>query len=220
MRPQGLPPDERVRRAARILAAFRPAEDVSLPWRREPSPYRVFLAEFMLVRTRWDVVARVFEDVLARFPALRSLARASEEEIAEALAPLGLRKRAAYLKKAAVYLLEHHGGEVPADVEALKKVPGLGRYTAAAVAALAFGEDVVPADVNVFRFLSRLTGLPMGHPTKGSAALRGLLPLLRPHGGGPPTPVLLDFLRTVCRPRAPRCPECPLRELCSFGGGP
>jgi len=208
--------NRRVARAAALLARTWKPDD-SLPWRKDPSPYRIFLAEFLLIRTRWDVVARVFEDIVARFPDLHSLARASEEEIAEALAPLGLRKRVPYLKKAAIYLLERHGGQIPPDLEALKKVPGLGDYTAAAIAALAFGKDVVPADVNVFRFLSRLTGLPMEHPTKGSAALRTLLPLLSPGRDGPSAAVLLDFLRVVCRPKAPRCPQCPLRTICVFG---
>jgi len=204
-----------VSRAASVLARrWRP--DDSLPWRKHPSPYRVFLAEFLLIRTRWDVVARVFEDIHTRFPTLRALANASEEDIAEAMGPLGLRKRVPYLKKAAVYLLKHHKGEIPDTVEALKKVPGLGDYTAAAIAAMAYGKSVVPADVNVFRFLSRLTGLPMGHPTKGSAELRRLLPLLSPAHGGPSAAVLLDFLRMICRPRGPRCLECPLQEICAF----
>ena len=176
----------------------------------------MFLAEFLLVRTRWDVVARVFEEIVSRFPDLYTLANASEEEIAEALSPLGLRKRVPFLKKAAVYLLEHHRGKIPCDVDELKKVPGLGEYTAAAIAALAFKKDIVPADVNVFRFLSRLTGLPIGHPTKGSIELKALLPLLSPSRGGPTVAALLDFLRTTCRPRKPLCERCRLSEICSF----
>lgn len=218
-------PKEQVARAASLLARIWKPDD-SLPWRRNPSPYRIFLAEFLLIRTRWDVVANLFESVVERFPDLRSLVRASEEEIAEVLAPLGLRKRVPYLKKAAAYILEHHGGKIPEEIEDLKKVPGMGDYTAAAVAALAFGKDVIPADVNVFRFLSRLTGLPMEHPTKGSPQLKALLPLLSPSAGGPSAAALLDFLRTVCRPRWPRCEACLLREICAFGrseaktGGP
>lgn len=207
--------EERVARAALVLACkWKP--DSSLPWRKNLTPYRIFLAEFMLVRTRWDVVSRIFDDVIAKFPDLQSLASASEEEIAEVLAPLGLRKRVPYLKKAAVYLLEHHGGHIPDEVDALKKVPGIGEYTAAAVVAMAYGKPVVPADVNVFRFLSRLTGLPMGHPTKGSPKLKELLPLLSPSHGGPTAPVLLDFIRTICRPRNPLCKECPLYDICAF----
>ena len=207
--------ERRVRKAAALLARTWKADD-SLPWRRNPSPYRIFLAEFLLVRTRWDVVARLFEAVVAHFPDLHTLAQASEERIAEVLAPLGLRKRIPYLKKAAVYLLEHHGGNIPETIEELKRVPGLGDYTAGAIAALAFGKKIVPADVNVFRFLSRLTGIPMTHPTKGSPHLRELLLHLSPAHGGPPVTVLIDFLRTTCRPRYPRCPECPLKSFCAF----
>jgi len=169
------------------------------------------------VRTRRDAVARRFEEIFARFPDPHALARASEGEIAGVLAPLGLRRRAAYLKKAAAYVVERHGGEIPGEVGDLKKIPGVGDYTAAAVAALAFGKDAVPADVNVFRFLSRLTGLPAGHPTRGSPALKALASALSPARGGPSAAVLLDFSGRVCRPRRPRCPECPLRRLCAFG---
>lgn len=205
----------RVQRAAvRLARIWEP--DNSLPWRRNPSPYRIFLAEFLLVRTRWDMVARLYEAVVDRFPDLHTLAQASEEEIAEVLAPLGLRKRISYLRKAALYLLEHHGGRIPETLEELKRVPGLGEYTAGAIAALAFGREIVPADVNVFRFLSRLTGIEMTHPTKGSPLWGGCYRTSRLLGRAPIS-ALIDFSRIVCRPRWPNCSECPLKSFCAFG---
>lgn len=187
-----------------------------LPWRRLRTPYRVFLAEFLLVRTRSDVVARLFEDIVACYPDLASLASADESELAVALKPLGLKKRVPLLLRAARYLMEQHGGQIPEKVEDLMEVPGLGLYTAVAIAAFAYDSSNVPADVNILRFLSRLTGLLMEHPTKGSKDLRALLPLLSRDMGGPEPENLLDFSRTVCRPRRPRCSECQLTSECVY----
>lgn len=204
--------EELVIRAAQTLreeeAPYGMSEE--LPWRRLRTPYRVFLAEFLLVRTRSDVVARLFEDIVARYPDLSSLANTDENELAAALEPLGLKKRVPFLLKAARYLIEHHGGRIPERVEELLVVPGIGLYTA--VAAFAYDLSGVPADVNILRFLSRLTGLPMKHPTKGSEDLRALLPFLSSDEGGPKPENLLDFSRLICRPRRPRCNElkrCP-----------
>ena len=190
------------------------AED--LPWRSLRTPYRVFLAEFLLVRTRFDVVARLFEKIASHYPDIFSLANADEEQLATTLEPLGLRKRVPFLLRAARYIVEHYEGHIPEKVEELLKVPGLGLYTAVAVATFAYNSHEVPADVNILRFLSRLTGLSMKHPTKGSAELRDLLPLLSQSNEGPEPEKLLDFTRLICRPRHPRCEECPLKEKCVY----
>lgn len=201
--------------AARLLANLDSFE-TNLPWRQNRTTYRILLAEFLLVRTRTDVVARVFEQIVERYPDLESLATADEGRLEETLRPLGLRKRVPYLIRAAEYLLREHDGQVPEDVDELIKVPGLGMYTAVAISAFAFGSTRVPADVNILRFLSRLTGLPMEHPSKGSHDLMALLPLLSRDSGGPHSEILLDFTRIVCRPRRPRCPPCSVRHLCNY----
>lgn len=188
----------------------------NFPWRRWRTPYRIFLAEFLLVRTRTDMVAREFENIATRYPDLPSLVSASDEELLSDLAPLGMRKRVPLLLRAAKYLMEQHEGYIPEEVEELEAVPGLGPYTAAAIATFAFDSKIVPADVNILRFLSRLTGLPMTHPTKGSKELRELLPLLSPAEGGPNFEVLLDFSRLTCRPGKPKCFECPVRNHCCY----
>ena len=187
-----------------------------LPWRCPRTPYRVFLAEFLLVRTHVKAVADIFEDVVTCYPDLESLATADEDELASALKSLGLRKRVPLLQKAARYLVENHRGQIPKKIEDLAKVPGLGLYTSVAIAAFAYDSPGVPADVNVLRFLSRLTGLPMEHPTKGSKDLRALLPFLSPNVGGPAPESLLDFSRTVCRLKRPRCSECPATDECTY----
>jgi len=187
-----------------------------LPWRCQRTPYRVFLAEFLLIRTHTKAVADIFEDVVARYPDLNSLASADQSDLAAALKTLGMRKRVPLLKNAARYLVEQHDSEIPERVEDLVQVPGLGLYTAAAIAAFAYDSPEVPADVNILRFLSRLTGLPMQHPTKGSQKLRALLPFLSRDAGGPEPESLLDFSRKICRPRRPVCSDCLLTAECAY----
>ncbi len=202
-------------RAGVELAKYRSAE-AELPWRKYRTPYRIFLAEMLLVRTRTDVVARLFEQVAARYPTIYALAEASEEEMRYLLRPLGLPKRIPYLLKAARHICENYGGEIPREVKELLKVPGIGSYTAVAIAAFAYNQNVVPADVNILRFVSRLTGLEMKHATKGSPELRELLPLLSKDNVGLSPEVLLDFTRLVCKPRNPLCHKCPLRSHCKY----
>ena len=187
-----------------------------LPWRRLRTPYRVFLAEFLLVRTHTKAVADIFEAVVSMYPNLSSLAGADEEQLAAALKTLGLKKRVPLLMNAARHLVAQHDSEVPQTVEDLVRVPGLGLYTAVAIAAFAFDSPDVPADVNILRLLSRLTGLPMKHPTKGSKELWALLPLLSRDAGGPEPESLLDFSRKICRPRSPKCSECLLSAECEY----
>lgn len=206
----------RVIRAGETLATF-DFEDTSLPWREAKTPYRVFLAEFLLVRTRADVVMRLFEEIVAAYPDIQSLANTSEEHLQAVLQPLGMQKRVALLIRGARYILSHYDGQIPKNVEDLLTVPGLGRYTAAAIAAFAYDVPEVPADVNVLRFVSRLTGLPMEHPTKGSKRLVTLLPSLSKESTGLKPENLLDFTRKICRPRIPLCHQCSLRSDCNYG---
>jgi A/G-specific adenine glycosylase len=205
-------------RSGQILRGALPVEDTveKFPWRRPRTAYRVFLAEFLLVRTRADIVSRLFPELIAHYPNINSLASADESELAKALESLGLRKRVPYLIKGAQYIVEHHKGRIPKTVAELLKVPGLGAYSAVAIAAFAHKQSGVPADVNILRFLSRLTGLPMIHPTKGSKQLWELLPALSSDLGGPEPEKLLDFSRLICRPGVPRCEICPLRACCTF----
>lgn len=209
---------EKVLRAARMLRKDRTAYHGSadLPWRKLRTPYRVFLAEFLLVRTRADVVGKLFDSIVERYPDMHSLASASEQELASVLEPLGLRKRVPLLLRGAQHIVEKYKGRVPKTVKELMRVPGLGAYSAVAIAAFAYKQSEVPADVNILRFLSRLTGYPMLHITKGSRELWSMLPLLSQDVGGPEPERLLDFSRLICRPGLPRCELCPVREECAF----
>lgn len=192
-------------------------EDVDknvLPWRTDRTPYRVFLAELLLVRTRTDVVAALFEDVVAEYPDVYALAEADERRLAEILRPLGLKKRIPYIIKAARYIRDRFGGRIPSTVEQLKEVPGIGDYTAVAIAAFAYGLKSIPADVNILRFFSRFAGLHMDHPTKGSQQLRRLVTEVSQKCDCLSVEKVLDFTRKVCRPRNPLCTTCPLKERC------
>jgi len=210
--------NNQVTQAAHLLKEADILYDVSqgLSWRVNRTPYHVFLAEFLLVRTRTDVIARVFEDIVSVYPNIHTLADSSEEDLACVLKPLGLKKRVPILIRAANYIVREYNGNIPASISSLLSVPGLGLYTAVAIAAFAFDAVDVPADVNILRFLSRLTGLGMTHPTKGSEKLRTLLPFLSKANSGLSPEKLLDFSRLVCRPRRPKCPDCPLRSQCQY----
>jgi A/G-specific adenine glycosylase len=202
-------------KAGNELSGHRIAE-TELPWRRYRTPYRIFLAEMLLVRTRTDVVARLFESICARYPNVDTLASADENELREVLRPLGLSKRVPFFIKAARYIVDIHNGEIPSQVEDLLKIPGMGAYTAPAVATFAYGRGLVPADVNILRFVSRFTGFEMKHLTKGSQELRELLPLLSERNVGLSAENLLDFTRLTCRARKPRCVQCPISENCVY----
>lgn len=203
-------------RLAEVLEGETPQE---FPWRNDGDPFRVMLAEMMLVRTRADLVAPVYRELVHRWPEVAALAAASDEDVEAVLLPLGLPQRIPFFRKAAQHLLDTYGGAVPADRKQLERIPGVGRYTAEAVLAFAYGQAIVPVDVNVLRWAARVTGRPMSHATKGSAELRSVLADLAPLGGRKAYK-LLDFTRLVCRARKPRCGECPVRDLCEYGGAP
>lgn len=192
----------------------RPADP--FPWRKRREPFLILISELMLMRTRADLVVNVFNDFIERYPSPEALLEAEASEVEAVLRPLGLVKRIPFFIKAAVYICENYPDGIPADRKSLKKIPGVGRYTADAVLAFAFNESIVPADVNVLRWLSRITGLQMTHQTKGSPELRALLPTLAPLGGRTAYK-LIDFIRDICRPRKPRCEVCPIVSHCHHG---
>lgn len=206
----------RVRR--RLLAWFA-ANGRDLPW-REPAnraiPYRVLVAEVMLQQTRVATVRPYYRRWLGRFPDLGTLAAAEEGDVLRAWQGLGYYRRALALQRAAQEVMERFGGELPAAREALESLPGVGPYTAAALAALAFGQPAVAVDANVRRVASRLHGWTA--PPPDPAVERALLELV-----GPPAPeeagalaeALIELGALVCTPVAPACPGCPLATACA-----
>ena len=190
-----------------------------LPWRalrgRQPDPYRVLLSEFMLQQTTVATVSRRFPEFLARFPTLAAVAAADEAEVLHAWQGLGYYRRARSLHALARAVVARHGGMLPHDDTALRALPGIGAYTAAAVRAIAFDQPVVPVDGNVQRVMARVasveTPLPAAAPELAALAA-ALAPRER---AGDVAQALMDLGAAVCRPRQPRCPLCPWGTLCA-----
>lgn len=188
----------------------------SLPWRDHPDPYAVLVAEVMAQQTRLETVLPYFARWMAHFPTVEALARAEEQEVLALWEGLGYYRRARYLHRAAQEIVARYGGQVPADPRHLTALPGIGPYTAAAVASIAFGRDVPVVDGNVLRVFARLFALEA--PIDTGAGRRAIEALTREHL--PPgqasayNQALMDLGAQVCTPRQPACTACPLRDLC------
>lgn len=202
-------PTELSRRRDALLAWFaRRARD--LPWRTDRSPYRVWVAEVMLQQTRAATVAPHYRRWMDRFPTLETLAAADEQAVLAAWEGLGYYRRARALHRAARELAAR--GRLPDDEEGWRALPGVGPYTAAAVAALAYGRRTVAVDGNVRRVGARL----LASPAPRDAELRlALLPLVPETGPARGVEALIELGATVCTPRAPDCAACPLRPACA-----
>ncbi len=189
-----------------------------LPWRApagvRPDPWRVLVSEVMLQQTTAATVAARFDDFLARFPTPAAMAAAGEEAVLQAWSGLGYYRRARALHACARALVAEHGGRVPVNPTALSALPGLGPYTAAAVAAIAFDLPCVPVDGNVARVLVRLFALDWPLPSS-LPRLRRLAATLAPSTrAGDFAQALMELGALVCRPRTPACCDCPLTGLC------
>jgi A/G-specific adenine glycosylase len=187
-----------------------------LPWRDVPDPYAVWVSEIMLQQTRVETVIPYFERWMKRFPSIRRLAAASEGEVLSAWEGLGYYSRARNLHKAARIVVEEHGAELPHEAASLRKLPGIGRYTAGAIASMAFGMDEATLDGNLRRIFARVfdVSLPADTPS-GLKMLWALAKENLPAGrAGDYNQALMDLGATVCVPRNPACKLCPLSDLC------
>ena len=219
------PANARIRR--RLLAWY-DAEARTLPWRAGPGaavrtdPYRVWLSEVMLQQTTVPHATPYFLKFVARWPTVRDLAAAPDEAVMAAWAGLGYYARARNLLACARAVSADHDGVFPGTEAGLRALPGVGAYTAAAVAAIAFDQPANVVDGNVERVMARLhaveISLPAAKPTLH--ALAGAL--ITDHRPGDWAQALMDLGATVCRPKAPACDACPLADLCAAraGGAP
>ncbi len=197
----------------RVLAWYdRNARD--LPWRASRDPYRVWVSEIMLQQTRVAAVIAHYHEFLRRFPTVGKLASAREASVLAAWSGLGYYRRARMLHAAAKQVLRDHGGKLPATSAGLRALPGVGRYTAAAIASIAFGEPVAVVDGNVGRVLQRFTGEHLPGEKLWSAAGE-ILDKSRP---GDFNQAMMELGATVCTPRAPACLACPVLDLCATRG--
>jgi A/G-specific adenine glycosylase len=185
-----------------------------LPWRRTRDPYRIWVAEIMLQQTRVAAALPYYERFLERFPDAQSLARAEEAEVLAAWAGLGYYSRARNLHRAAKAVAA--AGEFPRDYAAIRALPGVGDYTAAAIASIAFGLPHAVLDGNVIRVLARLSGerevASTGDAGRRLSDLAGRL--LDPERPGEHNQALMELGATVCLPRNPRCSSCPAAPMC------
>jgi A/G-specific adenine glycosylase len=182
-----------------------------LPWRHDRTPYRVWVAEVMLQQTQVETVLGYYEPFLARFPTLAALAAASQQEVLKLWEGLGYYRRARALHRAARQVVAQHGGALPADVEALRDLPGIGPYTAGAIASIAFDIPAPAIDGNVRRVLARVLALPDPTPAPLRAAAQVLIPADAP---GAFNEALIELGATLCRPQSPRCLLCPWPAVC------
>lgn len=188
-----------------------------LPWRENRDPYRVLVSEIMLQQTRAETVKPYFHRFLQTLPHVEDLAAAPEATLLKLWEGLGYYSRVRNLQKAAQTVMEKHGGVIPADFEALLALPGVGRYTAGAVASIAFDIPVPAVDGNVLRVLARLLGddRDVLSPAAKSAAEAALAPHVPSPGAGDFTQGLIELGALVCLPgQQAKCHECPLQLLC------
>jgi len=185
-----------------------------LPWRETRDPYRVWLSEIMLQQTRVAAVIAHYHEFLRRFPTVEKLARAREASVLAAWSGLGYYRRARMLHAAAKVVARERGGKFPQTTEGLRELPGVGRYTAAAIASIAFGEPVAVVDGNVERVLQRVSGRRLAGEEFWLAA-ETLLDRGRP---GDFNQAVMELGATVCTPRAPTCLTCPVVDLCATRG--
>lgn len=186
------------------------------PWRGHPDPYAVWVSEIMSQQTRLETILPYFNSWMARFPTIASLADADQHEVLNLWEGLGYYSRARNMHKAAQILLKEHDGQLPSQAAALRRLPGIGRYTAGAVSSLAFGRDEPVVDGNVKRVLARLFGVDIPVNTSaGEKAIWGLAAEHLPAGrAGDYNQALMDLGAAVCLPRGPACSACPLEADC------
>ena len=205
--------------AVAALLAWYERNRRDLPWRRTGDPYRIWISEIMLQQTRVEAVRRYYERFLTAFPDVETLAGAPEEQLFKLWEGLGYYSRARNLQKAARVIVSEYGGHFPADAERLKKLPGVGDYTAGAIASIAFGLPEPAVDGNLLRVLSRVDGcfddIMSGAVKKTWAErLRSSVPE-QPKDAATFTQAMIELGATVCVPNGEaKCPDCPFLPWC------
>ena len=201
-----------------------------LPWRQNHDAYQVWISEIMLQQTRVAAVLEHYRVFMEAFPTVEALAAAPEERVLALWSGLGYYRRARMLHQAAGVVASELGGSIPREVESLRRLPGVGRYTAAAIASIAYGEPVAVVDGNVERVLSRMDGtldvapdgtphcVPDGGARASTVTWRRAQELLDRRHPGEWNQAMMELGATVCAPRSPRCAACPVLRWCGAPG--
>ncbi len=227
--PSQPPPVQPLEPAAfrKALGTWYRAHARDLPWRGIRNPYATWLSEIMLQQTRVATVLERYEQFLRRFPTVESLATAPEDAVLALWSGLGYYRRARMLHRGAQFVHRELGGAIPHTAVALRTLPGVGEYTAAAIASIAFGESIAVLDGNVERVLFRLLGQPEEKSAKARAGLlrtaNALVPPTPPRRGrgnpaGDHNQAMMELGATLCLPRAPLCLHCPVLAFCHTRG--
>lgn len=201
----------------RILIDWYREHRRDLPWRRTDDPYAIWVSETMLQQTRVETVIPYYEKFLSRFPDIDALAGADTDEVLGLWAGLGYYSRARNLQRAARMVRDRHDGSLPDSPEALRELPGIGRYTAGAVASIAFDRPEPIVDGNVERVLTRLHGIREELKSSGTQhrLWEEAAALARGKNPGDLNQALMELGATTCTPKRPNCPACPLRRRCA-----
>ena len=197
-----------------------------LPWRNTSDPYRTWVSEIMLQQTRVAAVLEHYTRFLQLFPSLLALALAPEADVIAAWSGLGYYRRARMLHKAAQFVVAELGGQIPRSAAELRTLPGIGEYTCAAIASIAFGESICVVDGNVERVLLRIAGRPEDKSSVGRAFVREMASGLVPHkrigkdsnASGDHNQAMMELGATICLPKGPLCLQCPVYEPCKTRG--
>ncbi len=203
----------------RLLAWFR-REGRDLPWRRTRDPYRILVSEFMLQQTPVSRVEEYYDEFLDRYPTVYALARARPKAVREAWDGLGYYRRAENLHALARTVVTEHDGEVPNDPAALQRLPGVGPYTAGAVATFAYERPSAAVDTNVSRVLRRVFRPRRRNGAPADRRVRELAAALQPVRGCTAwefNQALMDLGALICRARIPKCSACPVQTACRTG---
>ena len=198
----------------------------ALPWRGLRDPYWTWVSEVMLQQTRVAAVLAHYEEFLRLFPTIFALALAPEQAVLAAWSGLGYYRRARMLHKAAQFCVRELGGKIPESSVELRTLPGVGEYTCAAIASIAYGESVAVVDGNVERVLLRVTGRPEDHTAKGRAFVKEQAAALIPpkyltdevNEAGDHNQAMMELGATICLPRGPLCLKCPVYSICRTKG--
>lgn len=187
----------------------------NLPWRKNKDPYRVWLSEIMLQQTRVEAARPYYERFLSHFPTITDLANASEEKVTNLWAGLGYYSRARNLHKAARLVQKNFAGNFPSTTSELRSLPGIGEYTAAAIASICFKKNIPAIDGNLERVIARLSGLRKNPKTEGKHSIKKFATTLVLLGeAGEINQALMDLASSVCLPKNPRCELCPIQKYC------